>query len=70
MLGKQVENLPTYTNFRIRDYIKRRILAQKKKIRRLSWGSSILADGIETLWGHTGSIQEMHTTYEESLKKG
>lgn len=51
MLSKQVDNLPTYTNFKIKDCIKRRTLAQKK--------SEGLAEGIQSLqraWRCFGDI--------------
>lgn len=41
----------------------------KKKKRMLIWGNSVLVDGMDTLWGHTGSIQEMPLV-KKALRKG
>lgn len=47
----KVENLPIYGNFKIRDYIKRRILAQKK-----SEGSAGGIQSLQRAWGPFGDI--------------
>lgn len=49
----KVENLPIYGNFKIRDYIKRRILAQNK-----SEGSAGEIQSLQMAWGPFRDILE------------
>lgn len=64
MLNKQVENLLTYADFKIRDYVKRRILAQKK-----SEGLAGRIQSLQIAWTPFGDMLEALKKYIPDMKK-